>query len=267
MDKAPRTYESGLQETNAAPSPWAGRLPKRIAKGLDAARETHREIDEETARRIAFLLGRATGPGSVLTDFAFDGGGAYEDLRDEYLELYADPAEPLEVREWINWLGTYLIARQRDLPPAYTSPGDQPPALESLLVPNHFKINGFDVQANVPASFDRAEIEEVTELLSDLRVGEDPALQAYLQLPDANPLDGDVMESFHEHYTGSFPSMPEVVHGLLDIDQFESDVRNYAAEFGLHLDGVLPDYELLMDRLSEMYDFVEKGGLTYVFER
>lgn len=267
MDKSPRIYESGLQETNAAPSPWAGRLPKRIAKGLETAREAHREIDEETARRMAFLLGRATGPGSVLTDFAFDGGGTYEDLRDEYLELYADPTAPPEVREWINWLGTYLIAQQREIPPAYTSRGDQPPALESLLVPTHFKIDGFDVQANVPASLNRAEIEEVTKLLSDLRVGEDSALQAYLQLPDVNPLDGDVMESFHEHYVGSYPSVPDVVHGLLDIDEFESDVRNYASEYGLHLDGILPDYELLMDRLSEMYDFVEKGGRSYVFEK
>lgn len=267
MDKPPRNYESGRQEANRASSPWAGRLPKRIAKELEAARQERREIDDETARRIAFLLGRATGSGSVLTDFAFDGGGAYEGLRDEYLELYTDRTTPPEVREWINWLGAYLIAQHLEIPPAYTRSSDQSPALESLLVPTHFNVSGFEVQANAPASLNRAEINEVKELLGELRVGEDPALQAYLKPPDVNPLDGDVMESFHEHYIGSFPSVPDVVHGLLDIDEFEADVRNYAAEYGLHIEEILPDYENLMDRLSQMYDFVELDAMTYAFEK
>lgn len=97
----------------------ARRFEDRITAGISAAHAEQREIDDSCARLIAHVLGRAYGRHSGLAAFGRTGTGSYDDLREEYLDLYVTECASADIREWIDWFGTYLIQRERDnlLPP------------------------------------------------------------------------------------------------------------------------------------------------------
>lgn len=95
--------------------PSGGRTEARIAARIEDAALNGRDIDTETARRIARALSRTAEADSALASFAATGEeGTYEQLRDEYLAIYNAENTPPELREWIDWLGTYLVRREND---------------------------------------------------------------------------------------------------------------------------------------------------------
>lgn len=91
----------------------AARFGDRINAGIAAAEIEQREISRETARLIGHVLGRAYGRHSALANFGRTGEGGYDELRDEYLDLYIHPGISEQAQHWIDWLGTHLIQAER----------------------------------------------------------------------------------------------------------------------------------------------------------
>lgn len=244
-----------------------GRYTDRVAEGVAAALTEHRGIDHDTARMIAHVLGRSHGRGSHLAAFGRTGEGGYRDLRDEYLPLYADQHADASTKEWISWLGTYLVEREH-LGSGHQFITEQiAPQLERLLVASGVGVNDSRFTVHVPASDNQATIDQLAETLRDLRLDEDEALQAYLSLADVNALSGDIMGGFDQDFVGSFRNIEDAIDNLCDVDELENDVNTYAAERGLFVEQYSVDYEALRNRLGDGYDVVEWNGRVHVFYR
>lgn len=238
-----------------------------ITDGIAQALAEYTEINDGTARCIAHVLGRAYGRESHLADFGRTGEGAYLDLRDEYLDLYGSEHATAITKELIDWLGTYLVQRESLGSGRRFMNEHLPPKLDQLLVATGVDVGDWYFTVHVPASYGPAAIEELTETLTDLRLDEDEALQAFLSLPDVNATSGDIMESFRESFVGTFVSHEDAVHGLCELDEWESEVNDFAAERGLFIDQFTVDYEMLRDRLGEIYDLVEWKDRVHVFTK
>lgn len=91
----------------------AARLGDRINAGIAAAEREQQEISHGTARLIGHVLGRAYGRHSALANFGRTGEGGYDELRDEYLDIYIHPGISEQAQHWIDWLGTHLIQAER----------------------------------------------------------------------------------------------------------------------------------------------------------
>lgn len=243
------------------------RFGELIAAGITTAMEKHSEIDDGTARCIAHVLGRSIGRHSALAGFGRTGQGDYEALRDEYLAIYNGADAPAPTKELVDWLGTYLV--QRENHGALRRFGNEylPPKLEQLLVPTGIDVSDWHFTVHVPANYGREGIEELTETLHELQLDKDEALQAFLSLPDVNAMGGDIMEDFHENHIGTFDSIEHAIHVLLELDEREKEVHEFAAERHLYIESVTPDYETLLERARDAYDVVEWKDKVYAFYR
>lgn len=241
------------------------RFGELIAAGITTAIDERSEVDDGTARCIAHVLGRAFGRHSALSGYGRTGKGDYEALRDEYLTLYNAADVPAPTKELVNWLGTYLVQRENHGTLHRFGNEYLPPKLEQLLVPTGIDVDDWYFTVHVPASFGREAIEELAATLHELQLDKDEALQAFLSLPDVNAMSGDIMESFHENYIGTFGSIEDAVHGLLEIDEWEKEVHEFAAERHLYVDNISPDYEALLERARDAYDIVEWKDKVYAF--
>lgn len=238
-----------------------------IEAGIQEAQREMREIDDATARAIPLVLGRALGRASALAEFARSGQGSYEALRDEYLPLYNDPSTPDTVRSWIDWFGTYLLNHFG------TGSGRQfmnehlPPKLSQVLVRTEVTLGDHAYEVHVPADREQAAIDDLTAMLRLLDLDKDEALQAFLRLPDVDALSGNVMESFHESYVGSFPSVEAALRGLVELDDWENDLQSFAAERGLLPSAVSINYGVIESQTREIYDLVQHGGAIHAFTK
>lgn len=237
----------------------------RVADGIAEAMATHSDINLGTARAIAHVLGRSYARDSALADFARTGEGEYLTLRDEYLDLYDDAQADAITKEWIDWLGTFLVERENLGSGRRFMNEHQPPKLEQLLVATGVDVGDWYFTIHVPASLNSEQIEGLRDELVNLRLDEDEALQAFLSLPDVDANTPMLMESFHESFVGRFSSPEDVVHWVCEIEDWDTEGREYAAERGLLVDGLTPNYPQLLDKLSGLYDLVGWKGYTYVF--
>lgn len=245
----------------------AGKFESWIQEGLAAARDEGREVDLMTARLIAHALGRATGRESALANFGRTGEGAYEALRDEYLPVYSSPTTPTTIREWIDWLGTYLVEREnRGTGRTYMNE-HLPPRLHQLLVRTELDIGGEHFIVHVPADQSEYLIRQLAITLDEIALQKNAALQAFLQLPDVDASSDDLIESFESNYIDSFDSSEDAAHGLLELDEWEKDISEYAIERGFVIDSISPDYELLLQRARDAYDLVEWKDKIHAFYR
>jgi len=236
-----------------------------IGEGITAAQDTGAEIDILTARLIAHALGRAFGRTSALAGFARTGEGDYEALRDEYLALYNDETAPAMVREWINWFGTHLVHRDRIGSGRQFTNENLPPTLDRILVETTLHFGDEAITVHVPASCDRGAIAALTARLGELGVGDDEAMQAFLTLPDVNSAAENLTDSFTSNYIDTYESLEDAAHNLMEIDEWERDITDYARERGFHIDGISPDYETLIERVRDAYDLVEWKTKVYGF--
>lgn len=241
------------------------RFGQLIRDGIAEAHAEQREIDQATARCIAHVLGRAYGRESALAGFGRTGEGHYLSLRDEYLDLYGNEQADPTIKEMIDWLGTYLVQQEGTGSGRRFMNEHLPPKLDQLLVHTSIRIDDERFIVNIPADWHSGHEDELIELLTTLRLPDDEALQAFLSLPDVSVGTDDIMESFHASYIGTFASDQEAVHGLMEIDEWEKEVHDIAAERGLVIDGITPDYEALLERLREAYDLVDWKGRVYAF--
>lgn len=135
----------------------------------------------------------------------------------------------------------------------------------ALFLPTGVDVGDWYFTVHVPASYGCEAIGELDATLHELQLDNDEALQSFLSLPDVNAMSGDIMESFHENYIGTFTSAQDAVHGLLEIDEWEKEVHEFAAERHLYIENVTPDYEALLERARDAYDVVECKGQVYAF--
>jgi len=236
-----------------------------IAEGITAAQEAGREVDVLTARLIAHALGRAFGRTSALAGFARTGEGDYEALRDEYLTLYTDETAPELIRQWINWFGTHLVLRDRIGSGRQFTGEHLPPTLDRILVETTLQVGDEELTLHVPASCGRAAIDTLAIRLQELGVEADEAMQAFLSLPDVNAAAGNLTESFTSNYIDTYESLEDATHHLMEIDEWERDITDYARERGFHVEGVSPDYEVLIERVRDAYDLVEWKNKVHGF--
>jgi len=109
MEQQPQDHGPEQAESRIKPADAIDRI---ASDGIAAAQEADSEISTDAAKAIAHGLVRLLGrPNTALEHFSDTGDGDYLKLREEYLELYADPTIPAHAKEWIDWLGTYLIQR------------------------------------------------------------------------------------------------------------------------------------------------------------
>jgi len=247
----------------------ADRFGELIAAGIASAREDHTEINLDTARCIAHVLGRSMGSDSELARFARTGEGEYLRLRDEYLELYNDPAIGDAAKEWIDWFGTYLVQREGTGSGREFMNPHLPPKLEQLLVRTTVSVNGRQFPVNIPASWHSGDIDALVELLGELRFPEDEALQAFLSLPDVSAGTSDIMESFHQAYRGSYTDDEEALLELSPLNDWNNDLHDWCVGEGIEPEALEWNwnYGVLMERLRDVYEVVELGGRIYVFEK
>ncbi|WP_315070715.1 hypothetical protein [uncultured Microbacterium sp.] len=242
-----------------------GRFLNRITDGITRALTDETEIDDGTARCIAHVLGRAFDRSSALADFGRTGEGDYLTLRDEYLALYTDAHITAITKEQIDWLGTYLVQREN------TGTGRQfmnehlPPKLPLLLVRTRIRVDGDEFLVNIPASWDSGEEDGLVDLLTDLHLPKDPALQAFLALPDVSAGVDNIMESFHATFVGTFKSDEEILRALSPLEDWESSLADWCINQGVDFDALEWSYAPLMDRLRGVYDVVERNGVLHAF--
>lgn len=243
------------------------RFTQYIVDGIAAAQAEGREISHETARCIAHVLGRAYGRESALAGFGRNGEGEYLTLRDEYLDLYSDPDTPGEVKEWIDWLGTYLVQRENTGSGRRFMNEHLPPKLEQLLVRTNVRVGEEEFLVNLPANWDSGEVDGLIETLTDLRLPEDDALQAFLSLPDVSAGVDNIMESFHENFVRTYEDVVDAVRDLAEVDSLELGIYEATKSRALPDDAVLIDYSVIEDHVREAYDLVEWKGSVHVFNK
>lgn len=242
-----------------------GRFARMISDGIAEATTKQTEVDDGTARCIAHVLGRAYGRESALANFGRTGEGQYLTLRDEYLVLYSDENADAITKELIDWLGTYLVSLE------HTGTGRKfmnehlPPKLDLLLVRTRVRVGGEHFVVNVPASWDSGELDGLIELLTELQLPEDQALQAFLSLPDVSVGSDDLMESFHEAFAGTYSSEEDALRALSPLEDWKTSLADWCIDQGLEYDALEWNYEPLMTRLHDIYDVVEQEEVLHVF--
>lgn len=234
----------------------ANRWGDRIAAGLSHAAENDISVGRETARTIAHVLGRAFGRSSALAGYGRTGEGEYEQLRDEYLALAAG-TETGWVKDLVNTYGSYLIREKYPDVRTTTYMRQDLAKLEHLLVATEVDIDERKYLVHVPGIYGKETIDDLTTTLAELQLDQDAALRAYLSLPDVNAVTGDIMEDFHSHFIGTYPSVEDAIHELSGVEDRIEEVHEYAAERHLFFDNISPDYEALAETMEAGFDIVE----------
>lgn len=243
------------------------RFLDRVADGIAQAMANGTEISDVTARCIAHVLGRACGRESSLAGFGRNGEGHYLSLRDEYLNLHGNDRADAVTKEWIDWFGTYLVQRENTGSGRRFMNENMPPKLEQLLVRTSVHIGEEHFLVHVPANWHSGDEDGLVELLTDLRLPEDPALQAYLSLPDVSVGTDDIMESFHESYVNSYSFIEDAVRELAEVDSLELALYEATESRSLPDSAVAIDYALIEEHVREGYDLVEWKGRIHVFNK
>ena len=246
----------------------ANRFKSAITLGIEAARAAGREIDDGTAQLIAHVLGRSLGRDSQLAEHGRTRHGDPEAMRTEFMTLWEHPKTGGLMREWINWLGTYLLTSESnpDLPN-----GDEVEAARALLrttlVTDQLIVGGLTLKVNIPASHTGPELQELVARLEKLPEILEPSFHAFLALPDVDASAANVADLFEQHFVGRFETEDDAIEGLSPIDEWETRLGEWSAELGLPAEAVTIDRSIVSTQLREVYDIVELEGRIYAFNR
>lgn len=232
-----------------------------IDRGIAEARESKTEVSLGTARTIAAYLSDASLTETpALQEFATNGVVNLPLMRSEYLDIYSAQDCSIEVREWIAWLGTFLVAddMRRDPVEVDGFAGDS----DHLTIIQPSPEGGFSVHISTtdsPDSVDAA-IAKSRELINYFGT----AFRAYLTLANVYATDPKLEENFHEFYVASYPSMIRVIEDLTEVLEWESDLQEFAAERGI--EGLVSLDRAGVERVVRYgWDIVEMGGQFHVF--
>lgn len=243
------------------------RFADRITESIAQAQIGHTDLRDSTARCIAHVLGRAYGRESALADFGRTGEGNYLTLRDEYIALYADDHTPVDVKELIDWFGTYLVDRENTGTGPQLMNSHLPPKLGQLLVRTSIPVGDSRHLVNMPASWDSGNEDDLIELLTTLQLPEDDALQAFLSLPDVSVGTDNIMESFHEVFAGTYPDEEAALRALSPYGEWEAELAEWCIDHGIEHEALEWNLAPLLDRLRDIYDLVEWKDHFHVFAK
>lgn len=244
------------------------RFESAITLGIEAARTGGREIDDGTAQLIAHVLGRGLGRDSQLAEHGRTRQGDPEAMRTEFMTLWEHPRTGGLTREWINWLGTYLLNSEPrpDLPD-----GDEVEAARALLrttlVTDQLNVGGLTLTVNIPASLTGPELREAVARLAQLPEIFEPSFHAFLTLPDIDASAANAADLFEQYFVGRFETEDDAIEGLSPIDEWETRLGEWTAELGLPADAVTIDRSVVSAQLREVYDIVELEGRIYAFTK
>jgi len=239
-----------------------------IEGGIDDARNRRDEITEHTARAIARAIANALGDnGRTLDEFARTGSGSYAALSDEFLEVYNDPTTPAPVRTWIDWLGTYLVQANQEGSGRRFMIDEAAPQLNRLLVATRISIGGTFSTVHIPASKTLEEVNALTRHLNALPIVGTTPFQVFLTLPDVDASANNVTESFQDNYVGNFVSIEDALYGLVELEEWETDLHNFAAVRGILTKAVSIDHYMVEAQTRDIYDLVEHEGVIYAFNK
>lgn len=238
-----------------------------IQAGIDWAMDYRRDIDDMTARIIAFNIG--PGITSNLAFFAQTGGrGPHADnkaLRAEYLPIYHDADTPDDIRELIDWLGAYLVHREKPVPHPYAQP-EGPPKLRNLLWHTTIQRDGVAIDVHVRADQPAEVIDALPGSLAPLLDNHSDAMTAFLSLPDVDATSPDLEESFTTLYRGSFDSRDDAIAGLIEVEEIETAIRTIADNYAGG-EYVSLDRDALWHRLHDVYEIVTLDGQHHAFDK
>lgn len=243
----------------------SGRFSQSIWSGIEQARADSADIDLNTARCIAHVLGRAWGRNSALADFGRTGDGEYFSLRDEYLEIYHDERADAATTEMVDWFGTYLVQREGTGSGRTFMNEHLPPRLDQLLVRTNLRVGGERFVVSVPASWHGGHEDELIEHLTSMQLSENKALQAYLSLPDVSAATPNLLETFQKTFVGTFETDEQALRALSPLEDWETSLADWCIENGVDFESLEWQYAPLMERLRGVFDIVESEGQLYAF--
>lgn len=243
-----------------------GEQERHIDAGIAEAARLSREINLDTAMAIAGALAARYGDESALARFADTGVGGYLALREEYLDIYADPATPAEVKRWIDWFGTFLVQRESTGTGRRFMNEHLDPQLERVLVKATVPVWDQDYPVRVPATLTARDIIRLGARLEALEEIHEPAFRAFLRLADVNAADPGLVDTFHETYVGRYRTMDTLIDELTEITEWQTAVDELSTRLGI--DGMVTIDRSAVERLvRERWDITEEDGVLYVFEK
>ncbi|MDG4668667.1 hypothetical protein [Mycobacterium sp. 236(2023)] len=92
------------------------------------------------------------------------------------------------------------------------------------------------------------------------------ALDAYLRLPDVDPVDDEALEHFKIHYCGSYFDFDGVLDGMTDVVEWERKIHSLARDLGCE-EFVSIDREAIGWHLREGWEVIPNHGRLHVFTR
>ncbi|MFC6174980.1 hypothetical protein [Subtercola frigoramans] len=197
---------------------------------------------------------------AALEYFAKSGLGSYEAVSDEFLSLYRDASTPVQIKLWIDRLGTFLLGRHNLLPDDYRrAPID---TLHHLLVPHESprQFIHFYARADLTSPEIQAAADHVEALVDRLGT----AFAAFLTLADVDGGADNLAQTFDEFYIDEFTDRHAAMSALTEIDEVIESVERLAQEHGL--ESVFTyDEDKLNEIFTAGYDLVELRGRMYVF--
>lgn len=243
------------------------RFRPQIDDGISRALATHTDIDGDTARCIAHVLGRALGRSSHLAEYARTGTARYVDLREEYLDLYGNDELDSGTRELIDWLGVHLIGQVGIGSGRQFMNETLPPKLQQILVADTVTVRGERVRVHVPGTTGHTGLAGLSESLVNLNLHRDPALQAFLSLSDVNALSDNVLESFEATFAGSFRDYGEALRALSPLEDWQKSLADWQIDNGVDTDALKWNFGPLYEHLRNVYDLVERKGMLHAFNK
>lgn len=168
-------------------------------------------------------------------------------------------------KELIDHLGTKIIRTKFPGVKGAQYVGPSHTKLEHLFVPTSVNVGEGVYTAHVPGNYGTDTVRELADTLTELRLDEDPALQAYLALPDVNAISGNIMEDFHSNYIGPYRSIEDAIYALSGVTDRIGEVHEYAEERRLTIDGISPDYDTLGEDVASGFDIVDRESRAYAF--
>jgi hypothetical protein len=237
-----------------------------VSDGIYEANMRGAVINDSAARAIGRALANAHNSDAPALDaFARTGEGDRRDIEQEYIALYEDPDTPMIVRNWIDWLATFLFhAKFKDeqIRGGLPYKADRVPY---ILVTEVIYPNGQSTTIHRPAAFSDFP-NQSTEQLGKLLIEHGDPLRAYLELGDIDATAASLIDDFRSNYVGWYSDMDEVVEGLTEIQDWERDLVQWSMERGLQ--GMVSlDHDGIEKVTRETWDVVEIGGRLYVFNR
>lgn len=229
------------------------------------------QIPEWGARTIArALANRIRSFDGALHQFAVSGRANKVAMARQLIDIYLlAPADDDETREWVNWLGNYVVAlpdpsasSSEDTSPAQQTPEAAVTAVGEPLAPDQATRTETDAAVE---HGDNDTSAPSTEVERGIRAHDD-AFRAFLERTETDPDQSDLLSSFNEHYIGTYASMTALLRELTPLRECEAAITQIANLLGF--DGLIElDVEAVERAARETWDIVTYDGKFYAFTR